>query len=395
VVLLNRLSRRSFDENTEVPPPPADPDGIDAFASEETLAASDPAAVDVDPQVGDEGPQVVVLDMPNVVSEAPRPSRIAALPLWTAIGAVVVGGLIGAGIWAYQRSPAVPVPGTLTLQTTPPGMQVTIAGKPAGTTPVTMSLPAGEYRVQLAAPDGRQRDFPVTLTAGGSVIREVEMAPIAPPPSATGALRVESEPSRQMVLVDGVERGVSPVTVPELLAGEHVVVVRTAAGNVRRTINVREGETVSLVVSGGAEAPAMRAGWVSFVSPIPLELRENGRVVGTSSVERLMLPAGDHEIEMANDALGYRATRKVTIAADRTTSIAVDLPNGTVSINATPWAEVWLGGEQIGQTPIANLSRPIGTYEVLLRHPQFGERRARVTVSVKQTTRLGVDMRTP
>jgi hypothetical protein len=83
------------------------------------------------------------------------------------------------------------------------------------------------------------------------------------------------------------------------------------------------------------------------------------------------------------------------VAADRTTSVAVDIPNGTVSINALPWAEVWLGGERIGDTPIANLSRPIGTYEVLLRHPQFGERKARLTVSAKQTTRLGVDMRTP
>jgi hypothetical protein len=389
VALLNRLSRPSFDENTEAPAA-ADPDGIDAFASEESLAASpepeESTAVITRPIVFETAP----VDAP----EADRASK-GRLPLWIGI-AVVVAGLAGAGFWAYQRSAAVPVPGTLTLQTTPPGMQVTIAGRPAGTTPVTMSLPAGEYRVQLAAADGRRRDFAVTLTAGGSVVRDVEMAPVAPPTAATGALRVETEPSRQTVLVDGVERGFSPITVPELLAGEHVVVVRTPAGNVRRTISVREGETVSLVVSGGAEAPpTLRAGWVSFVTPIPLEFRENGRVVGTTAVERLMLPAGDHEIEMANDALGFRATRKVSVAADRTTSVPVDIPNGTVSINATPWAEVWLNGERLGDTPIANVSKPIGSYEVLLRHPQFGERKARLTVTAKQTARLGVDMRTP
>jgi hypothetical protein len=54
-----------------------------------------------------------------------------------------------------------------------------------------------------------------------------------------------------------------------------------------------------------------------------------------------------------------------------------------------------VGGERIGETPIANLTRPIGTHEVLLRHPQFGERKARLTVSLKQPARLGVDMRTP
>jgi hypothetical protein len=324
-----------------------------------------------------------------------RKTSAGALIAWVA-GILAVTGLAGAGIWAYQQSPAAPPPGTLTVQTTPPGLQVAIAGKAVGATPVTVSLPAGEYRVVLSAVDGRQREFGVTLATGASVVRDIEMAPVAAPApaSTTGALRVETEPARQMVTVDGIERGFSPIIVAGLGPGEHLVVVRTQAGNLRRTITVRQGETISLVVSG-TDAPALRAGWVSFVSPIALDLRENGRVVGTSNVERLMLPVGDHEIEMTNDALGFRATRRVTVGADRTTSVAVDIPSGTVSINALPWAEVWLGGERIGETPIANLSRPIGSYEVLLRHPQFGERRARVTVSTKQTARLGVDMRTP
>jgi hypothetical protein len=108
-----------------------------------------------------------------------------------------------------------------------------------------------------------------------------------------------------------------------------------------------------------------------------------------------MLPAGDHDIEMTNDALGFRATRRITVAADRTTAVSVAVPDGVVNINALPWAEVWVDGERVGETPIANLSRPIGSHEVVLRHPQFGERRARVTVSLKETARLGVDMRVP
>ncbi len=379
VALLNRLSRASFDESRDARPAPAT-DGIDAFASEESLAAGEMPELGASP------------DTTDALTGA-RKTGAGVLIAWVA-GILAVTGLAGAGIWAYQQSPAASPPGALTVQTTPPGLQVTIAGKPVGATPVTVSLPAGEYRVALAAADGRQREFAVTLAAGASVVRDIEMAPVAAPAPATGALRVETDPARQMVMVDGVERGFSPITVAELAPGEHLVVVRTQAGNLRRTIGVRQGETVSLVVSG-TEAPVLRAGWVSIVSPIALELRENGRVVGTSDVERLMLPVGDHEIEMTNDALGFRATRRVTVGADRTTSVAVDVPSGMVSINALPWAEVWLGGERIGETPIANLSRPIGSYEVLLRHPQFGERRARVTISTKQTARLGVDMRTP
>jgi hypothetical protein len=376
VALLNRLSRPSLDESNDAPFA-AQPEGIDAFASEEALAAGD----------------LSELEETAARSDPPAARRAGALAAW-AVGIVIVAAAAGAGIWAYQRTPAAPLPASLTVQTTPSGLQVSIAGKPAGTTPMTVSLPAGEYRVALAAADGRRREFAVVLTAGGSVVRDVEMAPAVPAVAATGALRIETEPTRQVVMVDGIERGFSPLTVPALTPGEHVVIVRTPGGNVRRSVAVREGETVSLVLSGTA-TPTLRAGWLTFASPIPLQLRENGRVIGTSEVDRLILPAGDHDIEMINEALGFRATRRISVSADRATAVPVELPNGTVSINALPWAEVWLGGERIGETPIANLSRPIGSYEVVLRHPQFGERKARLTVSAKQTARLGVDMRTP
>jgi hypothetical protein len=295
-------------------------------------------------------------------------------------------------MWLYQQAPGQPEPGSLTLQTTPSGLQVAIGGRPMGTTPLTVSLPAGEYPVTLSAADGRQRSFPVTLTSGGSVVQQVELAPAPAPTVATGSLYIETVPPRQAVTVDGTERGVSPLTVSALPPGEHVVAVRSPNGSVRRTVAVREGETVTLVFSG-PETTALRAGYVTFASAIPLQLRENGRLVGSTESERLMLAAGDHEIEMINETLGFRATQRVTVAPDRTVSIPVDLPNGSININALPWAEVWVGGERVGETPIANLQRPIGTYEVLLRHPQFGERKTTLTVSSKQTTRLGVDMR--
>ena len=37
-------------------------------------------------------------------------------------------------------------------------------------------------------------------------------------------------------------------------------------------------------------------------------------------------------------------------------NLAVDLPKGVVNLNATPWAEVWIDGQRVGETPIGNLS---------------------------------------
>ena len=371
------LSRRSRTPDTIQDPRFGEGEGIDAFASEESLAAN---AAD---------PETLVVSR----TADGQPGKAATVVKWVAV--VVVSAAAAAGaMWVYQQAPGQPKPGSLTLQTTPAGLQVAIGGKPMGTTPMTVSLPAGEYPVTLSAADGRQRSFPVTLTAGGSVVQQVELAAAAAPAVATGSLYVETVPARQSVMVDGIDRGFAPLTVDALAPGEHVVVVRSPSGSVRRTVSVKEGDTVSLVFAG-PETTTLRAGYVTFSSPIPLELRENGRLVGSTESERLMLAAGEHEIEMINDALGFRATRRVTVAPDRTTAVPVEVPNGTININALPWAEVWIGGDRVGETPIANLSRPIGTYEVLLRHPQFGERKARLTVSSKQPARLGVDMRNP
>jgi len=67
---------------------------------------------------------------------------------------------------------------------------------------------------------------------------------------------------------------------------------------------------------------------------------------------------------------------------------------GLLSINATPWADVWIDGQWAGQTPIANLTVAIGGHDVLFRHPQLGERRQTVVVNDQGTARLSTDFRT-
>jgi len=126
---------------------------------------------------------------------------------------------------------------------------------------------------------------------------------------------------------------------------------------------------------------------------VPLQLREGGKLIGTSESERLMLPAGDHDIEFTNAELGFTTRKAVRVVAGKTAATRIDLPNGAISLNAQPWAEVWIDGERVGETPIGNLSRPIGRHDVVFRHPELGERRESVVLVVGKPTRIGVDLR--
>jgi len=83
----------------------------------------------------------------------------------------------------------------------------------------------------------------------------------------------------------------------------------------------------------------------------------------------------------------------VQVTAGAAASVDVPVPNGTISVNAVPWADVWIDGEKVGETPIGNLSLPVGTHDVLFRHPDLGERHHTAVVTLTQPTRLSVDLR--
>jgi hypothetical protein len=347
-------------------------DGLEAFGSE----ASHPEPL---------------APAPSTPRKARQGRDVRAILTWVGVVALSAGAA-AAGTWQYQRrSVAAPVNGSLTVQSTPSGADVIIAGEAAGRTPLTVTLPPGSYDVQVGA-EAQKRDIKVTIVAGGSVIMPVELPAATPALAATGSLDVQTDPARMLVSVDGIERGTAPTTIAGLEPGTHEVVVRGDRGTYRRSVTVKAGEALSLVISPVEPAAAL-PGWLAVSSSLSLQLREDGRLIGTTETDRLMLTSGDHEIELVNDQLGYRATRKFSITPGKTTTARIEPPEGTLNINALPWAEVWVDGQRIGETPIANLSRPIGSHEVLFRHPQLGERKQTVTVTLREPARLGLDMR--
>ncbi|HET7218108.1 MAG TPA: PEGA domain-containing protein [Vicinamibacterales bacterium] len=320
------------------------------------------------------------------------------LPLKFSRKSLIVAALVillaGGGVFAMRFvSPGVsgaPTSGTLVVQSNPAGVQVFVDGVDRGQTPARLSVAPGAHILELRG-RGVPRVIPFTVTAGAEVSHHLEFATTP----ETGSLRVESQPAGAKVLVDGTDRGVAPVTVADLLPGDHEVILQTPLASARHVVNVQAGGTASLVtpVAAAATAAGPVSGWLTVKSPFSLEIREDGRLIGTSEADRLMLAAGRHDIQLVNEVMGYRATRAVTVQPGKVESIRVDLPNGVMNLNATPWAEVWVDGNRVGETPIGNLSIPIGPHEIVFRHPQFGEKRHAVSVTLNGPTRVSVDMK--
>jgi hypothetical protein len=131
-----------------------------------------------------------------------------------------------------------------------------------------------------------------------------------------------------------------------------------------------------------------RSGGVRLSAPIELKVLQGDRVLGSSGDGPIVTSAGTHDLELINSSLGFRTRRAITFRAGEITSVAIPVPLGRISVNAAPWAEVWIDGRQVGETPLGNLEIPIGEHELLFRHPDLGERRQRVVVRAHTVARV-------
>jgi hypothetical protein len=216
--------------------------------------------------------------------------------------------------------------------------------------------------------------------------------PAPQPPSVSFA--VESHYPEDVVMVDGREAG--PSLSLKAGTGRHTIaVIHRPADSAPRSepasanVGLKDDSRMAAIAQAVAR---QRSGGVKLVSPIELQVFEGDRVLGTTADGPIVAPAGTHALELVNSALGFRARQTVQIKAGQILSLAVSPPNGLVSVNAVPWAQVWIDGNPVGETPLANLSIPVGEHEIVFRHPQFGERREKTVVKSGALTRVSATL---
>jgi len=307
------------------------------------------------------------------------------------LASVVVGYIASTHLQAARTvtPKADPSSGTAIIDSNPPGI-VTIEGVVRGETPLSLHLPAGRHNITIVSGQAA-RSVLLEIEAGSTTRQYIEFAPASAAATITGRLDVASQPSGARVTVDGAAKGVTPISIAEIAAGPHDVTISNGETTIRRNVVIRSGSTSSVDASLASSESA--AGWLALTSPVELTLTEGDQVIGTTKAARVMLPAGTHNLSLSNVGLEFQTTLAVRIEGGKTLTRPVALPTGLLSINAVPWANVSVDGAEIGTTPLANVPLPIGTHEVVWRHPQLGERRRSIAITARTPTRIGMDFK--
>jgi PEGA domain len=341
---------------------------------------------------------------PTQVATAGVPTfwRVAALAL--GVIAVAEGGFIGWKLLGGRGTGT--APGNVRLDSKPEGAQVKIDGESKGVTPLSTSLSSGPHVLELST-GGEPRVIPITVNAGETLGQYVELSG-AP---SLGRLSISSQPGGATVLLDGQPRGTAPAELSDVSAGDHELVLELNGVRIRQAVSVAAGTVTTVAVpmkvgstpvvaaAAGAEAgtPAPAeptTGGLTVKVPFEMQVFEGQTLVGVTG-DRLVLSPGPHDLRVVSDTLGFEKPLHAEIFAGKTTHLSLPLPKGTLSLNATPWAEVWIDGAKVGETPIGNLSLPVGPHEVVFKNPDLGEQHHAATVTATAPVRLSVDLSKP
>lgn len=313
------------------------------------------------------------------------------MPRWlvpVSVGAVAVVALVAYLALAGQTdSSATPAEssaarnmGTAVLESVPAGSDVFIDGAPAGTAPVSRELAPGRHIVEFRWRNS-SRKLNVEVVAGQSVTERLDWAA-----KRNGSLEVLTDPYGLPVTVDGVPRGVTPLTIDDLELGLHTVVLDGSRGPVSHTVGIEADRPAQIIASA-------RSGWLHVSSPVELRITEGTRGLTLDERSQIRLSSGVYDLRFESPQNGYRERRRVEIKAGAITSLSI-VPSSAFSVRASLPSVVSIDGARVGETPLVNYPMGLGDRSVVVRSLTGAERHFTIQATAKPTS-LDVDFSKP
>ena len=224
----------------------------------------------------------------------------------------------------------------------------------------------------------------IVLVAGIALVKGTGLQLSALLPMGTG-VSAESKPSSSTASVDpGVTGPVYEVptssSVPDKPVWNETTTALPRVENSDRMLRAVASPPLPLAkpaAAPGANVATARMGALAVSAAVPVEIYRGEENLG-STPATLQLAEGPQTLEYRYQ--GLRQTHTHVIGPDQTTTVTVSFLI-KLQINAQPWAQVFMDGTNlmpIGQTPLGDISVPIGTM-LVFRNPGFPDKRHRVT----------------
>jgi hypothetical protein len=275
------------------------------------------------------------------------------------------------------------------------GAAVRIDGEPSGNVPLRKTIAPGRHLVQVGKRGFVTYSKWVDLTAGQVLDIPVTLEPQAP---KTGSLLITADVTGLPVLIDGQNRGGTPLVVDGLTEGEHLVEIESPGEGYQafsKTVVIKANErtTIDATIRIAPELGSLRV--IASVPGAIISL--DGQDIGVAPAARAGLKPGEHVV-MAR-AVGYEPVEQsVTVIAgrERVVSLRFTTPatdSARILVRASiPEATVLIDGEDYGNPPVTIEPAETGTHSIVVRAPGYREVRRTCSVGPSRNCDVYADL---
>ena len=165
--------------------------------------------------------------------------------------------------------------------------------------------------------------------------------------------------------------------------GEHTLFVRMSGMQDWSSVIELESEgfTQTVILQEALESGRL------LISPEPWsEVFIDGRSIGETPLPPIDLSPGDHMVRLSNPEFEDQIQTVTIISGEDYTirfsseEISGAIETGRLLIGPEPWAEVYINGASIGQTPMPPVELEPGNYSIRLTNPDFEDQAHQVTI---------------
>jgi len=294
--------------------------------------------------------------------------------------------------WALVREKAL-----LLLRTNPAGAEVRCNGVALGVTPLlSTTLNAGEsYTFELLLNGYRPKRIDVRIDSRAPIVRDEELV------LDSGVVKCVTEPSGAMVLVNGVERGVTPLVADRIPKGLAMITFRLAGYREEsRELRLAAGERRNLDIKLAPKPASLKV----ISTPEGARVFVDGSYQGKTPVTVSSLKPGKRELKL--ELSGYATAVKTIDAAngaDLTEVVPMESVQGRLQVVTIPGgAKISIDGHAVGTTkarPGAKRSDVLllndisaGEHSLVAHLDGYQDVSRRIKVSPKQSLEVNIRM---
>ncbi len=123
-----------------------------------------------------------------------------------------------------------------------------------------------------------------------------------------------------------------------------------------------------------------------------LSIYIDGKKEGEGSISTFLAP-GTHRIKLVSKPKMINYKTSIKIESNKELTKTIMLKKGKLSLSVKPWANIYVNGKKIGQTPIPPKVLYEGTYNIVLKNPKYPSFSKTIKIKPGRTTLIMKDFK--